>query len=75
VGLIIASGILNAIYYFPVIISAFLNKEKADMKIEKIPVSMLLSTSIFLIGVFALGIFPGLFMPFIEAAAKSLGGF
>ena len=73
--LIIASGILNAIYYLPIIISAFLNKEKADMHIEKLPFLMLLSTSLFLVGILALGIFPGWFMPFIEAAASSLGGF
>ena len=73
--LIIASGILNAIYYFPIIINAFINKEKTDMTIEKIPLSMLLSTSLFFIGIFALGIFPGYFMPFIESAATSLGGF
>lgn len=73
--LIIASGILNAIYYFPVIISAFLNKEKAEMRLEKIPWTMVVSTSLLFVGIFALGIFPGFFMPWIELAASSLGGF
>lgn len=75
VWVLIASSILNALYYFPIVINGFVTEnEGINVRLEKIPLSMLLTLTAFVIGIFVFGFMPGLIMPYIEAAADVMGG-
>ena len=75
VWVLIVSSVLNAIYYFPIVINGFVTaNEGIDVHMEKIPMSMRLTLGVFVIGIFILGFAPGLIMPVIEAAAAVMGG-
>jgi multicomponent Na+:H+ antiporter subunit D len=75
VALIIVSGILNALYFFPIFMKSFFpEEEKVSFKLEKIPFAMGF-TLIMMVGIIlTLGFYPNLLMPWIEAAADSLLG-
>jgi multicomponent Na+:H+ antiporter subunit D len=75
VFIIILASLLKAIYFIPVVVNSFLSSEKMHMKFEKVPLSMLVAILILFIGMVSFGIFPNLFIPWIEAAALSLSGF
>jgi len=71
---IIISGLLNAMYYLPILISAYLKGGKDDMDrgIEKTPKTMLVPIIILGILILVLGIYPSLVEGLIEQAANAL---
>jgi multicomponent Na+:H+ antiporter subunit D len=71
---IILSGLLNAIYYLPIIISAFLKGKEPELsvvKIEKVPKAMIASIVILGIGILFIGIFPNVLLNLIEMAVQN----
>lgn len=75
VWVLIVSSILNALYYFPIIINGFVTEnEGIDVRLEKVPWTMLVTISVFVLGIFILGVTPGVIMPYIQAAAEVMGG-
>lgn len=75
VGLLMVSGILNAIYYFPIVAKAFVTEnDGVQLKLETLPKSMIFVLIVFTGAIFVLGFAPNLVMPYIEAAAHSMGG-
>ena len=73
--LIIASGILNALYFFPIFMKSFFQEDSSSgFKLEKIPFTMGFTLIIFVAVIVSLGLFPGLILPLIESAAQSLMG-
>jgi len=75
VWVLIVSSILNALYYFPIIINGFVtDNEGIDVHLEKVPWPMLVTLSVFVLGIFLLGVMPGVIMPYIQAAAEVMGG-
>ncbi|MBE0700200.1 MAG: monovalent cation/H+ antiporter subunit D family protein [Acholeplasmataceae bacterium] len=72
---IVLSGLLNILYYMPIIISAFLKDNKDKQRIttvEKIPKTMLLPVVILGILILILGVYPNLILGLIEAAVQSI---
>lgn len=75
VALLILSSILNAIYYFPIVIGGFVSdNDGINVTLEKLPVSMLVVMFMMTLMIITLGFAPGLIMPYIEAAAEAMGG-
>lgn len=75
VALIIVSGILNALYFFPIFMKSFFQEEdQAPFTLEKIPFAMGLTLTLFVLIILTLGFFPGFILPWIESAASSLLG-
>ena len=75
VFILILSGFLNALYYLPIIISAFLkNKPDHDrvMRVEKIPKTMLGPLVVLGSLILYFGLFPNVLMRVLEAVAASL---
>lgn len=73
---VILSGLLNVIYYLPIMISAFLkdNPEKVRyVKLEKAPFTMLFSIVVLGIAILGFGVFPNWVMQIIENAVLTLG--
>jgi len=73
--IIVISGLLNALYYMPVLISAFLrdNPEKQrHITFEKAPRTMLVPVVVLGILILALGIYPDLIWGLLESAVLSL---
>jgi multicomponent Na+:H+ antiporter subunit D len=73
--IIVISGLLNVVYYFPIIIAAFLKDNPEKMRvttIEHVPRLMLLP--IIMLGAFILflGVYPAAIMHWIEAAVESI---
>lgn len=72
--IILVSSFLNAMYYLPIIISAFL-KESKDRKnimvMDKIPATMLYPMVIIALGCVLMGFFPQIIMGVIERAVPS----
>lgn len=74
IGLVIVSSVLNAIYFFPIIINAVVKKTAtATLKKDVIPWPMGVSLSLLIGAIVLLGVFPGVMMPFIEAAVTAIG--
>jgi len=74
--IVVLSGLLNVIYYLPIIISSFLKSEPNTyhpFKIEKVPWPMLTSVILLGIGILTFGIFPNLIMNMITQAAELFG--
>lgn len=74
--IVILSGLLNVIYYLPIIINAFLknNPERVrDMRIEKIPATMLVPIVALGIAILGFGLFPNWVMGIIENAVATIG--
>ena len=74
IAVIILSGLLNAIYYLPIIISAFLKGKEPELsvvKIEKVPKAMIASIVILGIGILFIGIFPNVLLNLIEMAVQN----
>ena len=74
-GVILVSSYLNAVYYLPIIISAFLKEDKEGvrtMKVEKLPKSMLVPLIIIGVVIVSIGFYPQLIMQFIELAVATL---
>ena len=71
---IIISGLLNAMYYLPILISAYLKggKDDLDRGIEKTPKTMLVPIIILGILILVLGIYPSLIEGLIDQAANAL---
>ncbi len=72
---LIVSGFLNALYYLPIMISAFLKDNKDQqrvMRVEKIPKTMLVPLVVLGGLIIAIGLFPGELLSLLEAAALSL---
>lgn len=71
---ILLSSFLNAIYYLPIVISAFL-KESKDRKnvmmMDKLPKSMLAPMVLIAVGCVVMGVFPQLIMNTIERIAPT----
>lgn len=72
--IIVISGLLNAMYYLPIMISAFLKGEKVDRisGIEKIPKVMIIPIVILGLLILILGIYPGLIYSLIENAVNAI---
>ena len=74
-GVILVSSYLNAVYYLPIIISAFLKEDKEGvrtMKVEKLPKTMLVPLIIIGVVIVSIGFYPQLIMQFIELAVATL---
>lgn len=71
---IIISGLLNAMYYMPILISAYLKGSKDDMDrgIEKTPKTMLVPIIILGALIIILGVYPSLIQGLIDQAANAL---
>ncbi len=72
---LIVSSLLNVVYYLPIIILAFLRNEKYHYRltaIEHTPTTMI--TPLFILAglILAIGIFPNLILPLIDAAISTL---
>lgn len=75
IAVLIVSGLLNALYYLPIIIQAFLKDNKADvhmMHIEKIPKTMLFPIAFLGVLIFGIGVFPGFFLDLFMKAAEAI---
>ncbi|MCR3905971.1 MAG: monovalent cation/H+ antiporter subunit D family protein [Tenericutes bacterium] len=72
--IIVISGLLNAMYYLPIMISAFLKGKKNEEStgIEKIPKTMLVPILILGALILFLGIYPNIISSLLEAAANTL---
>ncbi|MDI6453277.1 proton-conducting transporter membrane subunit [Peloplasma aerotolerans] len=72
--IIVISGLLNAMYYLPIMISAFLKGKKGEGSsgIEKIPKTMLFPILILGALILFLGIYPSIIAGLLEAAANTL---
>ena len=69
VALIMLSSFLNAMYYLPIVLSAFLKKgEQADLTYEKdkVPMSMLIPMLLLGAGCLLFGLYPQLVMNIVE---------
>ncbi len=75
VFVLIVSGFLNALYYLPIIINAFLKDNPSQirvMRVEKIPKTMLGPLVVLGALIVYFGLFPGVLMRVLEAVAASL---
>jgi multicomponent Na+:H+ antiporter subunit D len=72
--IIVISGLLNAMYYLPIMISAFLKGEKVNKiaGIEKIPVVMMIPIVILGLLILVIGIYPDLIYGLIENAVNAI---
>lgn len=73
--IIILSSILNAIYYLPIIIAAFLNRRKADTKTlihAKVPKLMIVPIVILGVAIITLGVLPNVLIDLIEIAIPNI---
>lgn len=69
VFMVLLSSFLNAMYYLPIVITAYLNKSpdrENILSIDKLPVNMLIAMVIIGSGCIILGVFPQWIMNFIE---------
>jgi multicomponent Na+:H+ antiporter subunit D len=76
IGFIILSSLLNALYYLPIIINAFLKGEKENhppTRLERIPLSMQIPFVVLALGIMAVGIFPGWLHALLEHASALFG--
>lgn len=76
VGGILVSSYLNAVYYLPIIINAFLRndvKTQPNMIVEKLPKVMEISMLLLLVLMITTGFYPQLIMQYIENAIVFLG--
>jgi len=74
---IVLSGLLNALYYLPMIITAVLDDHKdyiVDYKMDKVPKPMLLPVVLLGALILVIGFYPNLIMPYIDLAANALIG-
>ncbi len=72
--IILVSSFLNAMYYLPIIISAFLKESKERkniMVMDKLPKSMIYPMVIIALGCILMGFFPQIIMDVIERAVPS----
>jgi len=70
-SLILLSSFLNAIYFMPILISAFLKENperKNELKRDDLPVSMLVPMVVLAVAMLVVGYFPQTIMNIIEAA-------
>ena len=73
--ILIISSLLNAIYYLPIIILAFLKNEKYHYRmtsIEQTPRTMIVPLIILGVLIITIGVFPSLVMGLIESAVYTL---
>jgi len=71
--LIVLSGLLNAAYYFPIIWQAyFTSGHNVQLKIDKVPLSMLIPIVIMAVGIIYMGIFPTGPLAFLEKAVARI---
>ena len=74
IGIIIVSSILNALYYLPILISAFFKMEPSTppmMRIEKLPLTMLVPMVILGLAIVMIGFFPNTLLTLIESAVAN----
>jgi multicomponent Na+:H+ antiporter subunit D len=75
IGLIVLSGLLNAMYYLPILISAFLKdnlENQKVLKIEKVPITMLFPIALLGVLILVLGVYPNIIVELLEKAASTL---
>jgi len=71
--LIVLSGLLNAAYYFPIIWQAyFTSGHNVQLKMDKVPLSMLIPIVIMAVGIIYMGIFPTGPLAFLEKAVARI---
>jgi len=70
--IILASSLLNAVYYMPIVISAFMKEEEIRFEFRKIPFSMQLTMILGMIMVLASGIISRPIIQLIEQAVINL---
>lgn len=76
IGVLVLSGLLNAMYYLPILIQAFLKEPKTPVyliKLEKIPLTMMLPVAVLGLAILFLGIYPHLVLNLVDFAVESLG--
>ena len=76
--IVVLSGLLNVIYFLPIIISSFLKSEPREyksFKLEKVPWPMLTSILVLGLGILTIGIFPNIILNLITQAVEMLGWF
>ena len=72
---LIVSGVLNAMYYLPIMINAFLKDNPENirvMRFEKLPKTMMFPIILLGMMILIVGFFPNLVMQYIEAAVDVL---
>ncbi|WP_151864382.1 complex I subunit 5 family protein [Alkaliphilus serpentinus] len=73
-AIILISSFLNAVYYLPIVISAFLKESKNRrniMAIERLPKLMLVPMVIIAVAVVAIGFYPQIIMTLVEKAVPT----
>ncbi|MFP4077554.1 MAG: complex I subunit 5 family protein [Candidatus Izemoplasmataceae bacterium] len=74
--IIVVSGILNALYYLPILITAFLRDEQKEevmsFSFESVHLSMIIPVIIIGLFIVTIGVYPGLIMPWVETAVSSV---
>ncbi len=74
IALIIISSVLNALYFFPVVIKTLIpSADTPQQTVNQVPRFMTLALSILALSILTLGIAPGLILPYIEAAVTAIG--
>ncbi len=72
--ILLLSSLMNAVYYLPIIISAFFGEhEDEQVEIDEVPWKMLLPMILLAAGVLLLGILPNVPLALIRPAAIALG--
>jgi multicomponent Na+:H+ antiporter subunit D len=72
--ILLNSSLMNAVYYMPIIISAFFgNHRDEEVEIDEAPLSMLIPMVLLALGVLIFGILPNLPLALIRPAAAALG--
>ncbi|SDB90465.1 multisubunit sodium/proton antiporter, MrpD subunit [Pelagirhabdus alkalitolerans] len=71
---ILLSSFLNALYYLPVVVSAFLRETPLEMHRSSLPQSMKISMAVVGLGSVVIGFYPSMIMNIIEAAVSTFIG-
>lgn len=76
IGIVIASGILNAMYYLPILIDAFLRENPAippqPIRRERVPLTMLFPVVVLGLAIVLFGFMPNLLFDSLDAAIAAL---
>ncbi len=74
VVILLLSSLMNAVYYMPIVITAFFGEHKEEeVEIDELPLSMLVPLVLMSLGVLVFGVLPNLPLTIIRLASSSLG--
>jgi multicomponent Na+:H+ antiporter subunit D len=72
--ILLLSSLMNAVYYMPIIIAAFFGgHDDNEVKIDEVPLNMLIPMILLALGVFIFGILPNLPLALVRPAVSHLG--